>query len=780
MSEQIPSIPSFVPPVPIGEGNPPHFVLGPDSTAQIQVGDHRLESSSSPTPGGSPALRGSSNHAGTPKQSRPETPPVTQTGVGQDELDLDSQLIDQTRIQIRILAQEIAQLAESGIPAAEFYQGFLNRLTTALASTGAAIWLSENTFSEGTNSPLKLQYHINLKQSVLATDPVAQLQHHSLLQRVLAADEPQLVSPLSGGANADEAGNPTDSLLVLAPLRIGKTTAGLVEIFQRANAGPATQQGYLRFVTQMAQLASNYLTQRQLKSFQLAQQSWHQLEQFIQTIHQGLDTRQTIYRIVNEGRRLLEVDRLSVALTQGSQGIFSSGKHCQVEAISGLDAIERRADLVKRLNSLTTAVVRTGQPLWYGGEDGDLPPQIEKKLHEYLDRSHAKMLAIIPLKALESTTSKSNPEPRQPGQPQPVFEARSLGALIIEQLKDGEIPATLQSRSELVVHHSQIALTNTLDHQAIFLLPVWKRLGKLSSLVAGERRWKTLAIAGMLGSVIAILSLFPYRFGMGASGSLIPETQYEVFALESGVLMNVNVSDQADTFVNAGDLLAEMYNNELDIEIENLRGQIERELESLRSKRALQSQVNASDAQILGPEINSLRQRILSLENELALREHQQKLLRVTAPASGQVINWQVRQNLLRRPVQRGQHLMTIVDPDTHWQLELRMPERRVAHLLQASQARSEPLTVSFTLLSQPGIEYQGHLLSIDQKLDVHSEDGNSVLVRIGFDNQAVPKDLLRSGTRVAAKVDCGKRSLGYVLLHEMLETIHTKWLLWF
>jgi len=757
MSQQIPSNANFVPPLSASEGSTPHFTLGPESGAQPNLGS--LSGDSTPSPGGGLAGKKFSNTGTT----SPSPPPL----VGeQDESDLETQLIDQTRIQIRALAQEIAQLADTDIEPSEFYQGFLTRLTTALASMGGAIWVKENPFMPSTDQALKLQYHINLKQSVLATDPTAQQQHHALINQILTGDQPQLVSPLAGGQAENEAGNPTDSLLVFAPLRIGKSAVGLVEIFQRPNAGPTTQHGYLRFVTQMAQLASNYLTQRHVNTFAQAQQGWQQLELFIRAIHLGLDTQQTIYQIANEGRRLLEVDRLSVALCRGRQ--------CRVDAISGLDSIERRADQVKRLSSLATAVVRAGQPLWYNGEDADLPPQIERKLHEYIDRAHAKMLAIIPLNSKQPTSQAAGFDLKQP-RPAPP-----LGAIIIEQLKDSQIGPTLQQRSELIVHHSQIALSNTQEHQSIFLLPIWKQLGKLTSLVGSERRWKTLAVTTAVAGTIAFLALFPYRFGMGASGSLIPETQHEVFALENGVLLNIHVSNQGDTFVKAGDLLAEMYNNELDIEIENLRGQIERELELLHAKRAQQSQANAADAQILGPEINTIRQRFLSLENELALREHQQKLLRVTAPASGQVINWQVRQNLLRRPVQRGQHLMTIVDPETQWQVELRMPERRVAHMLTAIQTQSEPLSVTFTLLSHPGTEYVGQVLSIDQKLDVHADDGNSVLVRIGFDNQDVPRDLLRAGTRVAAKVDCGTRPIGYVLFHELIETVQTKWLLWF
>lgn len=733
MSQSTPSDSKLVSPIGSSDGNSPHFAIGPGST------------------------------------SATSTTTSTSTKRSIDS-DLESQLIDQTRTQIRALAQEISDLANSDIESAEFYQGFLTRLTSALASTGGAIWVFDNSFNsslgKAEDQVLKLQYQINLKQSVLASDPQAQHQHSLLLHQLIAAGEPQLISPHSGSQNPDEAANPTDSLLVVAPIRIGKKVVGVVEIFQRANAGPTTQHGYLRFVSQMAELASDYLTNRHLQTFNQAQELWQQTEQFMRFVHQGLDTQQTVYNIANEGRRLLGVDRLSVALSQG--------KKCRVEAVSGLDSLERRADQIKRLGKLVAAIVRAGQPLWYNGDDTDLPPQIERKLHEYIDRSHSKMLAIIPLRS--SQPSFDTMDDRSVAKP----TSRPLGAIVIEQLKDSQIEPALQQRAELMVKHSQIAISNAQEHQSIFLMPLWKGIGRLMDLFGSRKRWKTMAVVGAVAALVSFLCLFPYRFGMGASGSLIPETQYEVFALENGVLQNIYVSDQGDTVVRAGDLLAEMYNNEIDIEIENLKGQVEQELDSLRSKRALQSQVSAADAQVLAPEINSIMQRILSLENELALREHQQKLLKVTAPAGGQVINWQVRQNLLRRPVQRGQHLMTIVPPDTQWQVELRIPERRVSHVLQAMRENDQPLKVTFALMSHPGTEYMGRILYVDQKLDVHADDGNTTLVRIGFNDADVPRDLLRAGTRVAAKIDCGQRSIGYVFFHELFETVQTKWLLWF
>jgi multidrug resistance efflux pump len=288
-----------------------------------------------------------------------------------------------------------------------------------------------------------------------------------------------------------------------------------------------------------------------------------------------------------------------------------------------------------------------------------------------------------------------------------------------------------------------------------------------------------------LGTIIGIgffLACFPYEFGLSGAGSLIPEKQYEVFAEESGVLEEVLVSDTGDSLVKQGDVLARMYNNDLDVEIENLTGQIRKKQEQLDAKKSMQTRNNLDPLDIhqFDSEIKTLRQEIISLGAELDLRHHQRRLLEVRSPASGQVINWQARQNLLRRPVRQGQHLMTVVDPNTTWQIELRMPEKRVAHLMRAMQKNKQSLSAKFALMSHPGVEFQGQVLYIDQQLDVHADDGNTALVRIGFDNQTIPRDLLRAGTRVTAKIECGQRSIGYVFFHELIETVQTKWILWF
>ncbi len=132
----------------------------------------------------------------------------------------------------------------------------------------------------------------------------------------MADGEGMLVPPHSGFGEDDEAANPTDFLLVLGPLRTDLEMVGLVEIFQRSDAGANVQQGYLRFLLQMCELAADFLKSHQLRHFSDRQVLWARLEEFTRDVHASLEPIQTAYTIANEGRRLIECDRVSVAIRQ--------------------------------------------------------------------------------------------------------------------------------------------------------------------------------------------------------------------------------------------------------------------------------------------------------------------------------------------------------------------------------------------------------------------------------------------------------------------------------
>ena len=677
---------------------------------------------------------------------------------------VDHELVNKTKQQIRNLVSEIAELAKKETPADEFFEGFLNRTTSALASTGGAIWLTQPD-----SKALELQYHINLNHTSLASNQTAQMRHSLLLNKLLEAGEPALIPPHSGASESDQAGNPTESLLIVGPLKIDQRVVGLVEIFQRAGAGPTTQRGYLRFLTQMCDIASDYLKTQHIRTFSDQQNLWQQIEKYIRLVHQGLDPAKTSYVIANEGRRILDCDRVSVAL--------ATNRRCQIKAVSGLDSIERRADQVKKLSKLATTVIRAGQPLWYHGDDTDLPPQIEKRLHDYVDKSHTKMLAIVPLNEVDEKTAIDAEDSQSKNE-------KPIGALIIEQLKDTEISPILRKRIEVIASHGQLALTNSKTHNSLFLMPLWKTLGKMTAPFRGNNLSKTLAALAVATLIGAFLCLFPKSFTLGAKGQLVPEQQHEIFAQVDGVLQEIFVDDSQGhlPLVEANKPLAQMTNNDLMVQIQNLEGQIRQtEEQIIKFKRAsMDDKLESYDSIIIHGDLRGAEEALASFQRELEIKKQDAANLQVRSPIRGTVMNWQIKQNLLRRPVLRGQNLMTVVAPNTDWRLELDLPERRVGHLMSRLNESDDQVEVTFALASHPNKELTGQLRRVDRKLEVRSDEGNTALVEVQFDNSQVAADLLRSGTRVNAKLHCGTRSIGYVWFHEVIETARSAAMFWF
>ncbi|MFN6111497.1 MAG: efflux RND transporter periplasmic adaptor subunit [Planctomycetota bacterium] len=679
---------------------------------------------------------------------------------------LDGNLLDQTRNQIRELVDEIAALAKSGCSQATFFEGFLTRTTSALASSGGVVWTRP-----ATDGPLEIAFHINFNQTVLASNEAAQAQHTQLLQRVLAAPEPLLVPPDTASDNHPE-GNPTPFLLILAPLRIDQQLVGLVEIFQRPGGGPATQRGYLRFLAQMADLASDFLKSRRLEEFSAQQQLWTELQQFSEAVHASLDPDQVAFAIVNEGRRIIGCDRVAVSLAQGKQQ--------QIVAVSGLDSIERRAAEIKRLAELATAVGKGRESLWHPANAQPLAPQIEQPLQAYLDQSHGRAVAIIPWSAQQSGQSD---DPRSP-----TPAAAPSATLILEQLSHSGFSPEQRHRAALLRPAAESALANALQVDRLPFRRALSAIGQWTAPLAAERLTRTTLWLAASLSVVAVLWLLPWPFALGAKGKLSPIDRQEVYAAVNGTLLEVLEPDSPDSLVPEGAVLAQMSNHELQLQRERLTGElakIEVQISNLNHQQLEKTRGNNREQErrdrfYLESELAKATALRESIREELEIVEGQVAALTIRNPISGHLVDWQIRRQLLGRPVNRGDRLMSVVPPSSEFEVELLLPEKRVGHLLAAVKASEEPLSVHLTLASQPELPLRGKIHEVDQVLAPHDGEGNALRILVRFDNTTSVTAPLRSGTRVTARIECGSQPLGYVLFHELIETLRGGWKLWF
>ena len=688
----------------------------------------------------------------------------------------DEDAVQRAKQEIQSLVQEVVDLSKSEIEPSEFYAALMDKSVSALAAIGGVVWTQE----EGAG--LQLEYQVNLRETGLAESETAQRQHGRLLQQVIEKGEAVLVPPHSGAGGGDDgdesaAANPTDFLLVIAPIISDRGVDGLVEIFQRNGARPTTQKGYLRFLKQICELAGEYVKSRRLRHFTHKQTLWEQLEAFTGLVHQALDSRETAYTIANEGRRLIGCDRVTVALRKGTK--------YDISAISGQDTFDKRSNIVRLLRNLVTAVAKTGEDLWFDGDTSDLAPQLEKVVNAYVDEAHTKQLAVLPLREADLEEDK-------PGERKQKKRENMLGAIVIEQLVDQQQPEGMLQRIEVVKRHSSTSLTNAQEFEGIFLLPIWRLLGKAQVLVTARNLPKTILATIAIAGAITAMCLVPYDFTVVADGKLLPELRQDVFASIDGKVREVPV-DTGD-LVNKGQLLVRQRSLDLEAQMIQLRGEYNKTLEDIIStdrqlsilSSGLDEQRETVEREQLIGQLEQLKKTQESLEKQQVLLDIKKESLHVLSPINGKVVTWDVQELLKGRKVATGQRLMKIADTSSPWELEIFIPEAKMGHIIERQQKIQEndpnaKLEVEFVLATHTGEPIRGVIEKIDTSAEVHGEEGNTVRMRVSFPQDALkdlvndPSTELKVGADVKAKVLCGKEPIGYVWFSDLFEFVQSR-----
>jgi multidrug resistance efflux pump len=520
----------------------------------------------------------------------------------------------------------------------------------------------------------------------------------------------------------------------------------------------------LRFLLQICEFAGDFLKGRRLRHLADKQSLWEQLETFTRTAHEKLDVRQTAYTIANEGRRLIGCDRVSVAIRHG--------RRCPIEAVSGQDTPDKRSNVMVLLGQLAAAVVKTGEEVWYSGDASNLAPQVEEALEAYVDESNTKSLAILPLFEPGGQVELAPDE-------EPERAARVIGALVVEQMVDARAPDGFRQRVDVVRDHSATALTNALEFEGLFLMPVWRALGKLTRKLFGRSLPKTVTISALVIGAIVAACVIPTDFTLEANGKLRPTVRQNIFAVQDGEVREILVDNASP--VQQGDVLVIQESSELDKQMEMLLGERAQALAEI-SSTSLQSigdedDVSESDRSQQLARVNQLNTQVDSLTKRIELVKQQMDKLTIRAPFDGQVVEWNLHEKLMDRPVTSGQALMEVADPKGDWELELQMPESKMGYVTQAWNETGGKLPVQFILATHPGDKLEGWVEKIDPSAEVRGEDGNTVLMRVGFD-QATLRETFpepKIGAGVTAKVNCGRRSFAYVWLHDLVDFVRAK-----
>jgi multidrug efflux pump subunit AcrA (membrane-fusion protein) len=647
----------------------------------------------------------------------------------------------------------------------------MSRIVTALAAVGGAVWTITS------ERQLRLDYQINLKRELLDVQSEDSRRHVRLLQQVITSGEAKLVPPMSGSGEPDAPGNPTQALLVLAPMKTHDSVEGVLEVLQRSDTQPGSQQGYLRFLVEMSDLVGDWLKSRKLRHFSGRQEMWAKIDEFSKEVHNSLDIRDTAYTIANEGRRLIECDRVSVTVTRGHKQV--------VEAISGQDTMDTRSNIVTLLSKLATRVCATGEPLWYNGDTKDLPPQLETALEDYVDESHTKSLAVLPLFKTDPFKEKKDDElgaESQTPYQSPLGDV--IGSVIIEQIDSVQSRELVAPRVDLVCQHSARALGNALEHNGLFLMPVWRAIGKSRWLVTARNLPKTLVISGLILGTLLALVLVRKDFVIGADGTLEPVIHESVWVKEGGEVAQVLVDHGSE--VKEGDALVILRNNQLEQELQKVRGDLNENTTALKTIEQILSDPSSrtrdesrSQADLFLQKVD-LQEKIRGAAKEQAILEERKKNLTLVSPIHGRVTTWDVENLLRNRTLTVGDSVMQIANPREDWELEVYMRGDRIGKFEIATvEQDTKQLPVSFVLKGHPAVTFQGQVVEVQNSPTPHEQHGHSYRMRIRIDKQVLQQQLnvseLNIGAEVKAKVHCGRAPLIYCWFYELLDWVRIR-----
>lgn len=463
-------------------------------------------------------------------------------------------------------------------------------------------------------------------------------------------------------------------------------------------------------------------------------QKQNQLLNMISQLHTAQTIDEVCTVLATDGAPLMGIDRVSVLVPNGPRRL-------RLAAATGVGDPRDRSNATAVLRRLGETCVEEHKSVpWTESADGPARDDaVDRLVRDCFAQSGSSVLRVAML--------GSDPD----------------GVMVLEQF-DQEVPAT-----DLVPGLAMQAATALKNVNRLSGGGVW---GRLKSAASGRGRIIALSVVVAL----TILGFIPADFVVSAYGTLEPTEQHQIFAPENGTVALVQV-DEASR-IDADAVLVSMTNPELEVEREKIQG----ELDATQSELVAVSASRSSRARTPGglsgaAQAEILRARIESLTRQLKLVDRQLSDLEVRTPIGGRVFHRNLAQSLSGRPVRKGQFLMQVVDPDSPWELDLRVPDSVVRHVMQARNDGNAPLKVTFILRSAPGKTYQATLGWMSSETETDETGQLSTRARVSLDEKVFSGDQpdLRPGSGVVSRIYCGKRPLGYVWFHEVVDFIQRR-----
>lgn len=492
--------------------------------------------------------------------------------------------------------------------------------------------------------------------------------------------------------------------------------------------------------------------------------------------------------VVNDLAILIGADRVSLVKAN------SRGK-ARALAVSGVAEPQEKAMAVMAISALGQQAIQAGRPLvnYQTASQASALPQSDE--HE----------ASTPR---ESTAEMNTPTSQEASS---EIQEEVAGVLLCNHvavpMQNGNSSDSCNSALVIEWKHYSGFLSGCTMLQHFFppLVASWQQLERWHRVPRLFRQWtempssmrmgrsisRALRWACWLGGIIAVIWLLgrPHTLRIEADGTLQPVERRAVFAPLDGMISKILVDD--GQHVEPGQVLVEMTSPLLEIEIQEVQGEIRAKQEKRNGLDVALNQLAGDAAQIalqskLSSEIQELETRLETLQEKLAALQTEKQKLVLKAPIGGTVIARQIERSLSSRPVRRGDALLRIADLSGPWRVELMVADRDSGYVKQklfkirpqkfgklASDRRQD---IAFVIASQPDMELNAKATWVSEAARNPRGDGMFVDVHADVAQEDVAAGHM--GATVHAYFDCGEKPFWFVWSRPLVESIQRK--LWF
>ncbi len=535
---------------------------------------------------------------------------------------------------------------------------------------------------------------------------------------------------------------------IAGPVRQAGQSTGVLAAQFDATAPSIPTATLVPFCAALAELTGDFLVQHELRRLRRERHERQQWDQWEASLSSASKLIQLAGMIAHDGRARCQADRITVL--HWTAGVL------RAVAVSGVENLDPRSASLQALESLANATIGSESPIQFPTTELTVE---RSSAWEHLAATAGTHRAIVT----------------------PIRHPRggTLGLLIAERFTPAALdPDTWQQKVAL------LASTVTpwwvaLAESERSLWSRWFSRGSTGNqkphLISRWSFWGSITVAA-----VTALTVIPAPLVIPAEGEMVPVLRRDIFATANGIVEAVQVRHGEQ--VTLQQPLVSLRDPALELEAARVTGElatVRARLSAVQAAR-ITPVSNAAETtlrmQQLAGEEEDLKQQWDSLTKQKDLLEAERASWTLTSPIAGQVLTWDVETLLAGRPVERGQVLLTVGDTAGEWAIEARLRERHVGHLF-ATGTDPQGLPVEFVSTTEPGRALTGRVEKVSRVAEINDRGESTVRVTIAFDRRQLSQ--LRPGATVWPKITCGRRSLGYVWFHDLIDAVRRQLWLW-